>query len=88
VHEALGELDQAVNAQIEMEVLVHTFSVTDDKRFAEKHDEGLKHAETALELGRAGLAELSNRRKGLYVALAFIFLTAVGLTAQIRRLGD
>jgi hypothetical protein len=88
VDHALAELDQAVDSQIELEVLVHTFAAGDDERFKEKHAEGMEHAEAVLELGRAGLAELSNRRKGLALALVFISLTAVGLIYRIRSLPE
>jgi hypothetical protein len=86
VEPALGDLDQAVDAQIGLEVLVHTFEPGGDERFREEHATGMEHAANALAFGREALGELSNRRRGLLVALAFIALTAVALMARIRGL--
>jgi hypothetical protein len=82
----LLDLDKAVDNQIELEVLVHTFHAGEGSPFAEKNAEGLEHAEAALQAGQTGLAEISHRRQGLYIALAFILLTLLGLGAKIRSL--
>ena len=78
------ELDGAVDSQIELEVLVHSFDP--GGAFAEKHREGVKHAAAALEAGQRSLGELSYRRTGLTVALGFIVLLLIGLGAKIREL--
>lgn len=83
---ALAELDRAVDAQIELEVLVHTFSTAPDGPFAGKHREGLEHARAALAAGRAALDELSSRRKGLAVSSIFILMVLVGLGLKIRQI--
>jgi hypothetical protein len=84
----LLDLDNAVDNQIQLEVLVHTFHAGEGSPFAEKHQEGIAHANAALEAGQTGLQELSNRRRGLYLSLAFILLTLVGLGAVIRKLSS
>jgi hypothetical protein len=76
------ELDNAVDSQIELEALVHTFHR--EGAFAEKRDEGLAHAKAALVSGQRALDELTNRRRGLYVALALIFIALVALGLKIR----
>jgi hypothetical protein len=83
---ALTELDGAVDAQIEFEVLVHTFSSAEDGPLAQKHREGLKHARAALAAGRAALDELSWRRTGLAVSSVFILLVLIGLGLKIRQI--
>jgi len=85
---ALAELDQAVDAQIELEVLVHTFSAAADGPFAEKHAEGLAHARNALEEAQQALAELSERRRGLGVFLVLTFIVLLALGLKIRQLGS
>lgn len=81
---ALAEIDQAVDAQIELEVLVHTFSSAREGPFEKKYEEGAKHAQAALAAGRQALGELSFRRRGLAVSLGFIGLVLVGLALKIR----
>jgi hypothetical protein len=81
---ALIELDKAVDNQIELEVLVHAFSASQDGAFAKKHAEGIQHADAALASGRAALRELGHRRGGLGVALIFVALTLIGLAIKIR----
>ena len=78
------ELDGAVDSQIALEVLVHTFSA--EGEFGKKHDEGMKHAAAALDAGQKSLAELSFRRRGLAISLVFIALFLVGLGWKIRQL--
>jgi hypothetical protein len=80
-----GELDAAVDNQIELEVLVHTFN--SQAGFHEKYREGVSHAKAALTAGRESLDELSYRRQGLAAALGLIVLLLVGLAAKIRQLG-
>jgi hypothetical protein len=86
--EALPEIDRAVDAQIGLEVLVHAFDAGEESDFAERHQEGVAAATTALEAGREALGELAYRRRGLAVALIFIVLVAVGLALKIRQLAS
>ena len=88
VRDALPELDQAVDAQIELEVLVHSFSSAAGGPFTAKHDEGVEHARAALRSGQAALGELGFRRKGLAVSLVVIFLALIALGLKIRQLGQ
>jgi hypothetical protein len=84
--EASEAIDQAVDAQIELEVLVHSFSTAEDGAFAAKHREGLKVARLALEAGQRALGEVRSRRTGLIVFLAFVVLALIALGFKIRRL--
>ncbi len=86
VKDTLIDLDKAVDSQIELEVLMHTFSTASDGAFAMKHAEGIQHADAALASGRAALRELGQRRLGLGVALIFVALTLVALAFKIRDL--
>ena len=82
----LLELDHAVDAQIELEVLVHTFDGAQDSAFAKKRTEGIGHARAAAEAGRKALAELAFRRRGLAVSLLVILLVLLALGVKIRQL--
>ncbi|MGA7614517.1 MAG: hypothetical protein WBX15_04985 [Thermoanaerobaculia bacterium] len=84
VRKAEPELDGAVDGQIQLEVLVHSFSPKGP--FLEKRKEGLTHAEAALVSAKNSLHELSYRRSGLVIALGFIVLTLVALGLKIRQL--
>jgi hypothetical protein len=84
--EAAAAIDEAVDAQIELEVLVHAFTVGGGGAFAEKQQEGLEHTRVALEAGRAALDELDFRRTGLGISLVFVVLLLVGLALKIRAL--
>jgi len=84
--EAQRAIEQSIDAQIELEVLVHTFSAAEDGQFLAKHAEGLEHAEEALAAGRESLRDLVYRRRGLYVALGFVLLLLVGLGLKIREI--
>lgn len=86
VGEASTAVDRAVDAQIELEVLVHTFSADEDGAFHEKYREGLESARAALESAREALDELAFRRRGLAVSLVLILLVLVGLGLKIRQL--
>jgi hypothetical protein len=86
VRDALAEIDQAVDAQIELEVLVHGFVADDGSEFAAKQAEGLEHARAALLAGQGGLDELRFRRWGLAISLVFIVLILVGIAVKIRQL--
>jgi hypothetical protein len=84
VRQVRDALDQAVESQIELETLVHTFDP--DGAFAEKHAEGMEHARAALLSGKEALGQLSYRRAGLGIALIFIVLLLVALGAKIRHM--
>jgi cytochrome b6 len=86
VRNARAELDDAVDAQIEMEALVHGFSA--GGAYAEKEKEAATHAKAALEAGKKSLAELSFRRHGLFAALGIICVVLSGLIFKIRTLGE
>lgn len=81
---ALSEVDAAVDAQIELEVLAHTFDSDPRSAFGQKQQEGIKHARAALDAGQSALGELSFRRKGLAVSLALIVMVLIGLALKIR----
>jgi cytochrome b6 len=83
VRKVRSELDSAIDSQIELETLVHTFGSGD---VAAKQKEGLQHAEAALVAGQSSLDELSYRRKGLLVALGIIVMVLIGLVIKIRTL--
>jgi hypothetical protein len=84
VGDAAEQIDAAVDAQIQLQVLVHTF---DPKgAFAAKHREGIAHASAALNDGQNALDELAYRHRGLGVSLAVIALVLVALALKIRQL--
>ncbi len=86
VRDGLAEIDQAVNDQIQLEALVHTFSLEEGSPFATKHAEGIGHAEAAIGYGQRAVDELSFRRKGLAVSLLIIILVLIALGMKIRQL--
>jgi hypothetical protein len=83
---ALAEIDGAVDDQIELEVLVHSFSSQPGGAFAQKQREGIARARAALEAGQQALDELAYRRRGLAVSLVLIVLVLVGLALKIRQI--
>jgi len=83
VRKVRAELDGAIDSQIELETLVHTFNATEA---GAKQKEGLQHAEAALVAGQSSLDELSYRRKGLLIALGIIVLVLAALVMKIRTL--
>jgi len=85
VRNARAAMEQAIDRNIELEVLVHTFAY--DGAFQEKQAEGLEHAKAALTAGRESLGELGFRRRGLYVSLVLIALVLVALALKIRQIG-
>ncbi len=78
------QLDKAVDAQIELQALVHSFSCDKDSPFVKKHADGLAVAEAALTSGHAALNDLRFRRKGLFVFLGISLLVLVALGLKIR----
>lgn len=84
VGQARAELDSAVDNQIELETLVHTFSLPGEAQ--KKYDEGLQHAKAALISAQHSLDELQYRRKGLFIALGVIIIVLAALALKIRTL--
>ena len=86
--EALLSIDQSVDAQIGLEVLVHTFSSAPEGEFMKLHDEGLVHADLALEQAQTALDELAQRRQWLGLVLLAVVLVLIGLGLKIRQLSQ
>lgn len=84
VRAARSELDSAVDNQIELETLVHSFS--SGGAFAEKRKEALQHAQAALTAGQHSLDELAYRRRGLFIALGIIMAALVALALKLRQM--
>jgi hypothetical protein len=84
VRAARPELDSAVDNQIELEALTHTFSTSG--AFGEKRKEALAHAQAALKAGQSSLDELAYRRRGLFIALAVILAALLALALKIRQM--
>jgi len=82
--EASLAIDHAVDAQIQLEVLVHTFDASEDSQFITQRKEGMDQATTALGIAQKALDELQYRRKGLAVSLIVILLVLLGLGLKIR----
>ncbi len=85
VRDVLLDLDQAVDAQIELQVLVHEFSSAENTKFEEKHSAGIEFARAALSGAQSSLQELQIRRRGLGLALIFVVFVLIGLGLMIRR---
>jgi hypothetical protein len=83
VRAARAELDGAVDSQIELETLVHTFA---EPAVKARQKEGLQFAEAALLNGQRSLDELSYRRRGLWIALGVIVLVLIALALKIHTL--
>jgi hypothetical protein len=88
IGESQMAIDGAVDAQIELESLVHGFSVDEGGSYLEKHAEGMAFAEQALAAAGEAKGELSFRRLGLLVSLVFIVLMLISLALFIRRLPE
>jgi len=82
VGSARVERDAAVDNQIELESLVHTFGT--GNAVQTKTTEGLQHARAALIAAQSSLDELQFRRKGLFVALGLVLLVLIALAMKIR----
>jgi hypothetical protein len=86
VREIRPQVEQATDAQIQLEVLVHGFSAAEDGKFLGEYATGMKHADTALGGARRALVDLANRRRGLVVFLGFLVLALIGLALKIRQI--
>jgi hypothetical protein len=84
VDEARAALDQAVDSQIELQVMVHAFDPDEGSSFATVHTEGIEHATAALAAGHEAVEDLGNRRRGLALSLVLIVLVLIGLALRIR----
>jgi hypothetical protein len=82
---ALIEIDESVDAQVELEVLVHGFALGPESEFMRKHAAGTEHARAALTLSREALDELSTRRRGLVGFLVVVAIVLVSLGLKIRQ---
>ncbi len=78
---ARAELDGAIDNQIELETLIHTFGTPEVQK---KQREGLGHARAALLSAQKSLDELGYRRRGLLIALGIIIAVLVALAMKIR----
>jgi hypothetical protein len=84
VGDASEQIDAAVDAQIQLQVLVHTFDP--GGAFGAKYREGIAHATAALGAGQQALEELRFRHLGLGVSLVVIALVLLSLAMKIRQL--
>jgi hypothetical protein len=83
--QALLAIDESVDAQVELEVLVHGFSADPGSEFARKHAEGVEHAKRALALAGQAQDELSSRRRALTGFLIVVAFALVSLALKIRQ---
>ncbi len=81
-------IDRAIDDQIQMQVLVHSFRGGKQGPFAQKEAAALEVTDSALEAGATALGELRFRRQGLVASLGVIVLVLIGLALKIRSLGE
>ena len=86
VRKAHLQLDQAVDSQVQQQVLVHTFNSVTNSPFMQQSAKGLQVARAALYAGDTALDQLRYRRTGLVVSLAIILCVLTGLALKIREL--
>jgi hypothetical protein len=86
VRKGFLQLDKAVDSQIQLQVLVHTFTTATNSLFLQNRDQGLQVAQAVLAAGDSGLKEIAYRRKGLLVSLGIILCVLVALALKIREL--
>jgi hypothetical protein len=84
---AADEIDQAVEAEIELAVLVHTFEADDESDLIKAAERGRIHAGRAAVAAEEALSELSFRRRGLVVSLGIMVLVLGALAMKIRSIG-
>jgi hypothetical protein len=85
---ALTAIDQAVDDQIELEVMVHGFAAGPESAFAKKQAEGMEAARAAMAAGQEARGELGYRRRGLALALGIIVVFLIALALKIRHIGS
>lgn len=83
VSQARLDQDQARDALTKARVTIHSFK---PELVEQDVQEGVKMAAKNLQAGQAALAERDYRRKGLGIALVFIFMTVLGLFFYIRQI--
>jgi mono/diheme cytochrome c family protein len=83
VSQARLDQDQARDALTKARVTIHSFRT---ELVEQDIQEGLKLAAKNWQAGRAALAERDYRRKGLGLALVFIFMTVLGMILYIRQI--
>jgi hypothetical protein len=86
VRDAQLEIDQAVDAEIGLEVQVHGFTAAEGSDFLETHSKGLEHAREAIVLGLEAQQEIQSRRYWLALSLIAIVATLFALGLKIRDL--
>jgi len=86
VRKASLKLDNAVDSEIQLQVLLHTFSVKTNEAFAEQHTKGVTVAAESLSEGLTALRDLSYRHRGLFISVAIILCVALGLGLKIRQM--
>lgn len=86
VRDAEIELEYAVDAQIGLEVQVHSFDAGAGSDFLETHAEGLTRVNAAIVAGQAALQEIQARRRWLAFSLVVIVVTLIALGLKIREL--
>ncbi len=86
VRDAQLEVDQAVDAEIGLEVQVHGFTAAEGSGFLETHARGLEHARAAIALGFEAQEEIQARRRWLALSLIAIVATLIALGLKIRDL--
>ena len=83
VGQAQLELDQARDDLTKARVTIHSVDLA---KVDENVAAGLKVTDTAYKAGESAMGEASYRRRGLGVALVFIFATVIGLFLLIRQM--
>lgn len=81
-----ADLDTAIDAEIKLSALVHSFSVAEGSEFVTTQTEGVAAAQRALTKGKQGLEEMRYRRRGLMWSLGLVVLALIGLGLKIRQL--
>jgi hypothetical protein len=86
VRDAQLEVDQAVDAEIGLEVQVHGFTAAEGSGFLETHAKGLEHAQAGIDLGLVAMEEIQARRRWLALSLIAVVATLIALGMKIREL--
>ncbi len=86
VRDAQLEVNQAVDAEISLEVQIHAFTAAEGSDFLKTHSKGLGHARAAIELGLEAQQEIQARRYWLALSLVAIVATLIALGLKIRQL--
>jgi hypothetical protein len=86
IRDAQLEIDQAVDAQIGLEVQVHAFTAAEGSEFLDTYEKGLNHARTAIDLGVEAKEEIQSRRHWLALSLIAIVAVLISLGLKIREI--